>query len=99
MARNHRRPVIQLTSPGFSALSDSFAAAALKNRLPTMSFLKVYARAGGLLSYGPNQEDYFPRAVSLADEILRGEKASEIPIEHPARLELVINVKTVRSAV
>ena len=49
------------------------------------------------MSYGPNQEGYFPRAVVLADKILRGEKASEIPIEHPVRLELVINGKTAKA--
>lgn len=89
--------IIQLGSPGFSALAESFAAAALKHRLPTMTFLKVYAQAGGLMSYGPNQEDYFPRAVAVADNILRGEKASEMPIEHPTRLELVINGRTAKA--
>jgi putative ABC transport system substrate-binding protein len=89
--------VIQLTSPGFSALAESFAAAAAKHRLPSIMFLKVYAQAGALMSYGPNQEDYFPRAIAVADKILRGEKASEMPIEHPTRLELVVNLKTAKA--
>lgn len=39
------------------------------------------------MSYGPNQKDYFPRAVQLADRILRGEKAAELPVERPSKFE------------
>ena len=49
-----------------------------------------------LLSYGPEQESYWPRALVLADRILKGERAGDIPIEQPARFEFVINLKTAK---
>ena len=86
--------IVQLSSPGFVVVVTSFAAAAKKYRLPTISFLKTYMRAGMLITYGPIQEQYFPRAVVLADRILKGDSAAELPIEGPDRFELAINLKT-----
>jgi putative ABC transport system substrate-binding protein len=57
-----------------------FADAALKFKLPTVSFFKPIARAGGLMTYGANLETYFPRAISMAHEILNGAKLGDIPV-------------------
>ena len=47
-----------------------------------------------LLTYGPSEDDYFPRAIAIADKILRGANPGEVPIELPTKFELVINTKT-----
>ena len=86
-----RAGIVQLTSPGFVVRAADFAAAARKHRIPAVSFLKAYAQAGVLMTYGPVQEVYFGRAVGLADQILKGAKPGDIPIEAPDRFELVIN--------
>jgi putative tryptophan/tyrosine transport system substrate-binding protein len=93
----HRTGVVQLGSPNLSAFPASLADAALKYRLPTISFWKPHAKAGALMSYGPNLEAYFPRAVILADKILKGEKPGDLPIERPDKFELVINIKTAKA--
>jgi putative tryptophan/tyrosine transport system substrate-binding protein len=54
-------------------------------------------RRGVLMSYGPEQESFWPRALVLADRILKGERAGDIPIEQPARFEFVINLKTAKA--
>jgi len=94
----HSRNVglVHLGSPGTSVNAPGLAAAAREHRLPTIAFLKAYAQSGVLMSYGPEQESYWPRAVVLADRILKGERASDIPIEQPARFEFVINLKTAK---
>ncbi len=92
-----RTGIVPMSSPGFVVVAPSFATAAQKYRLPTIAFLKAYARAGVLMSYGPIQEDYFPRSVAFADKILKGAKAGELPIESPDRFELVINLKTAKA--
>jgi len=92
-----RTGVIQLSSPGFSLVAPGFAAAAQKHQLPTVAFLKLYAQAGVLLTYGPIQEDYFPRAIIIADKILKGAKPADLPIEQPTKFELVINLKTAKA--
>ena len=71
--------------------------AAERHQLPTISFQKINAKAGALLSYGPVHEVYFPRALILADKILKGAKPSELPIEQPTRFELVVNLKTAKA--
>ena len=86
--------IVQLGSPLLTIPPVRFAEAALKYALPTISFFKPHAKAGALMSYGPNLEMYFPRAVIFADKILKGAKPGELPIEQPDRFELVINLKT-----
>jgi putative tryptophan/tyrosine transport system substrate-binding protein len=53
--------------------------------------------AGALMSYGPVFPDLFRRAGDFVDKILRGAKASDIPVEQPTKLELVINRTTAKS--
>jgi putative ABC transport system substrate-binding protein len=89
-----RTGVVQLGSPGFAVAAARFAAAAQQFKLPTISFFKNFARSGLLMTYGPVQEIYFRRAAVIADKILRGTPAGELPIEGPDRFELAINLKT-----
>ena len=69
---------------------------AVKNRLPTISGLREYVDAGGLLSYGPALAELYRRAANYVDKILKGAKPSELPIEQPTKFELVINLKTAK---
>lgn len=98
LGNERRTGVVLLSSPTLIALPRTrFGNAALKYRLPTITFLKSVAEAGALMAYGPNVEAYYPRAVILADKILNGEKAGGLPIERPDKFELVINVKTAKT--
>ncbi|MEQ1612113.1 MAG: ABC transporter substrate-binding protein [Hyphomicrobiaceae bacterium] len=92
-----RTGIVQLTFPGLAPVAKAYSAAAGKRGLPTMTFLRAGVEGGILMSYGPTQEIYFPRAVELADKILRGEKAGDIPIERPTKFEFVINLKTAKA--
>jgi putative ABC transport system substrate-binding protein len=67
-------------------------------RLPTMHGEKAYVdvEAGGLMSYGPRITDMFRRAAEIVDNILRGAKPSDIPVEQPTQFELVINLRTAK---
>ena len=67
---------------------------ALNNRLPTMFSLREYAQAGGLMSYGENIADFFRRAASFVDKILKGAKPGDLQVEQPTKFNLVINRKT-----
>jgi ABC-type uncharacterized transport system substrate-binding protein len=89
--------VVLLGSPVLVNPPHHFADAALKLKLPTVSFFKPIAKAGGLMTYGVQQETYFPRALSMAHEILNGAKPGDIPVERPNHYELVINLKTAKA--
>ena len=69
----------------------------LKNRLPSISEQAEHAEAGGLMSYGVNQREQFRRAATYVDKILKGAKPADLPVEQPAKFELVINLKTAKA--
>ena len=49
------------------------------------------------MSYGPNFPDLYRRSADLVDQILRGAKPSDIPIEQPTKFDLVINLTTAQA--
>jgi len=70
---------------------------ALSARLPTVYAEDLYAKSGGLISYGPNVSDMFRRAADFADKILKGGKPADIPVEQPTTFDLVVNLKTAKA--
>jgi putative ABC transport system substrate-binding protein len=72
------------------------AALALDMHLPTSANSAEAARAGALMSYGPNYPDLYRRAADYVDKILRGTKPGELPVEQPNKFDFVINIKTAK---
>jgi putative ABC transport system substrate-binding protein len=66
-------------------------------KLPVMCARREMAEAGALMSYGINIRENFRRAAFYVDKILKGAKPGDLPIELPARLELVVNLKTAKA--
>lgn len=69
----------------------------LKQRVPAISGWAQFADGGNLLSYGPNLADASRRLAFYVDRILKGAKPSELPVERPSRVELVVNLKAARA--
>ena len=59
--------------------------------------LRDYANAGGLIAYGPNLAQMYRRTATYVDKILKGAKPEDLPVEQPARFELLINLKTAKT--
>jgi putative ABC transport system substrate-binding protein len=76
---------------------DAIIILAAQHRLPAVYSLRSFATGGGLMSYGINPTDQFPRAASYVDRILKGEKVGNLPVQAPIKFELVINLKTAKA--
>jgi putative ABC transport system substrate-binding protein len=63
-------------------------------RIPAVYPYRHQAEVGGLVSYGPNLVDEYRRAAGYLDRILRGERASDLPVQAPTRYEFLVNAKT-----
>jgi ABC-type uncharacterized transport system substrate-binding protein len=75
----------------------AIVAAAAKYRVPAIYPARYYANNGGLLSYGVDVGDLFRGAATYVDRILRGTRASDLPVQLPTKFELVINVKAAKA--
>jgi putative ABC transport system substrate-binding protein len=78
----HRKVIIELTA---------------RHKIPTIFWVGNIPAEGGLMAYGVDYPDLFRRSASYVDRILRGAKPADLPVEQPAKFELVINVKTAKA--
>lgn len=72
---------------------DFIVAFAAQHRIPAIYQSKLFAEAGGLMAYSPDQDEQFRIAARYADRILRGANPGDLPIQHPARYYLTINMR------
>jgi putative ABC transport system substrate-binding protein len=70
---------------------------AASNRLPTISYIREMAVAGGLVTYGPDAAHDTRLAAGYVEKILNGAKPADLPAIQPAKFELVINLKTAKA--
>ena len=71
--------------------------AAARNNVPAVYQNSLFARNGGLLSYGIDRVDSYRRAASYVDRILRGAKVGDLPVQFPTKFEMVVNLKTAKA--
>src|SRR5687768_8732368 len=68
-----------------------------REKIPATYWVGNIPAEGGLVSYGVDYLVLFRRAAPYVDRILRGAKPADLPVEQPAKFELVINVKAARA--
>jgi putative ABC transport system substrate-binding protein len=70
---------------------------AVRHGLPTLFPDRLFAEAGGLMSYAPNTTDLMRELGIYVGRVLKGERPSELPVIQPTKFELVINLQTART--
>jgi putative tryptophan/tyrosine transport system substrate-binding protein len=96
-ARQPNSGLIVVADAFTTARAELIVARATHNRLPALYPLRLFATAGGLLSYGIDTIGPFRQAASYVDRVLKGEKPAELPVQAPMKFELVINLKTAKA--
>jgi ABC-type uncharacterized transport system substrate-binding protein len=80
---NHVKPIISLTE---------------RNNVPAIyPWRPVVSKDGALLSYGPDLKDIVRRGAPYVDQILRGAKPADLPVQVPVKFEMALNTKTAKT--
>ena len=96
-AEQHLAALIVDGDAVFNREHDQMAALAARYRIPSSYPTRVFAEAGGLMSYGDKRFESYRQAGIYVGRILKGDKPSDLPVMQPTRMELVINLKTAKA--
>jgi putative ABC transport system substrate-binding protein len=89
--------LLMLSAPVISTNIQKLAELAVLHSLPAVTLFPDFARAGGLMAYGPDPLGLFRQAGIMTGKVLQGTKAADLPIERPTKFELVVNAITAKA--
>ncbi len=97
LAQMRADALLVATDPFFFTRATQLVVLAARHKIPTLYSRREFAAAGGLMSYGANQNDSYRLLGVYAARILKGEKPGDLPIQLPTKFELVINLSSAKA--
>ena len=81
----------------FNARTEKLAALSLRHAVPTIYQYRPFVAAGGLVSYGSDETEYYRLVGIYAGKILNGDKPADLPVQQTTTFELIVNLKTAKA--
>jgi putative ABC transport system substrate-binding protein len=81
----------------FTSRMEQLAMLSLRHRVPATYVISEFAKAGGLMSYGPDFANAYRETGIYTGRVLKGEKPANLPVEQPTKFQFVINLKTAKA--
>jgi putative ABC transport system substrate-binding protein len=97
LVQHHAGALIIGPSTIFNAQSEQLAALTLRHAVPAVYQYRRFVAAGGLLSYGSDETEYYRLVGAFVGRILKGDKPADLPVQEVTKVELIINLKTART--
>jgi len=96
-ASNPGGGLIAMPDPFNTINRDFIVAMAARYSVPAIYYNRVFAKSGGLISYGIDFAESYRLAAGYIDRILKGASPADLPVQQPTKYELAINVKTAKA--
>jgi putative ABC transport system substrate-binding protein len=96
-ARQPDSALLVLPDPATVVNRERIVALAAQHRIPAVYPFGYFVDSGGLMSYGTVPADQYRQAALYVDRILKGANPAELPVQQPAKFELVVNLKTAKA--
>jgi putative tryptophan/tyrosine transport system substrate-binding protein len=97
LARLHANALVISPNNLFTAHSEQLAALTVRHALPAIYEFRQFAAAGGLMSYGSSETEYYRLVGTYAGRILKGDKPADLPVQQSTKVELIVNLKTAQA--
>jgi putative ABC transport system substrate-binding protein len=97
LAQQRVNAVIIGTDLLFTSRRDQLVVLAARHALPAIYYLREFADAGGLISYGASFTDAYRLGGGYVGRILKGEKPADLPVQQTVKFELAINASTAKA--
>jgi putative ABC transport system substrate-binding protein len=81
----------------FNARSEKLAALTVRYAVPSVFLYREFAAAGGLMSYGGSETEYYRLVGTYAGRVLKGDKPADLPVQQSTKVELIINLRTAKA--
>lgn len=97
LARLHADALVITPDVFFNTRAERLAAMTLRDLVPAIYQYPTFAKAGGLVSYGSDEIEYYRQVGVYAGRILKGDKPGDLPVQQSTKVQLIINLKTAKT--